>query len=183
MDDEDGGGFTPSRQLTRSLGFNQDVTEESLIQGLAKQNFGGAMAAADLRNECAVAFKKSWRGSQRTTVVVACSHRMRDAMVKESRLYVGWEVIEPTDYIEVTCCRRCQQYGHPEKYCRGPQVCGKCGEEGHGKEACSGSVERCATCARFGRPSADHRTMARECPARRHAEQRAVATTQYGSAN
>ncbi|GBP88519.1 hypothetical protein EVAR_64963_1 [Eumeta japonica] len=33
----------------------------------------------------------------------------------------------------VTCCRKCQQYGHPEKFCRSKEVCSGCGLTGHRK--------------------------------------------------
>lgn len=171
--------------LVALRGFDEDPKEEDVLQGLYEQNIEGSehgWSLESLKKEARVAFKKTWRGGHRTTVVLQCSPRLRDYLVSQTRLYVGWDVVVPCDYIEVTCCNRCQQYGHPAKYCRSKEeVCGRCGDIGHNKEACKSTVERCATCKRFNRPDASsHTTMAKVCPGRMHAENRAVATTQYG---
>ncbi|PZC70719.1 hypothetical protein B5X24_HaOG215015 [Helicoverpa armigera] len=74
-----------------------------------------------------------------------------------------------------------QQYGHPEKYCRAKNmVCGNCGEDGHKASECQSATVSCATCRKFGRPGASsHKTAARVCPARIHAESCAIGGTSY----
>ncbi|GBP97330.1 hypothetical protein EVAR_103843_1 [Eumeta japonica] len=83
-------------------------------------------------------------------------------------MYIGWEVVEVCDYLGVTCCRKCQQYGHPEKFCRSKdEICGKCGAVGHRRDDCTSQEEKCATCHRFGKRDAHtHTTAAANCPAR-----------------
>ncbi|GBP63888.1 hypothetical protein EVAR_39550_1 [Eumeta japonica] len=117
-----------------------------------------------------------------TTVVLECTPELRDLLTGLGRVYVGWEVVEACDFLGVTCCRKCQQYGHPEKFCRSKEeVCSGCGSIGHRKEACKAETTRCATCHRFGkRDAATHLTAAIDCPAQRFAEERAAAMTNYG---
>lgn len=96
-------------------------------------------------------------------------------------VHLGWSVAEVCDHIRSTCCTKCQQYGHPEKYCRSKDVvCGKCGETGHRSAECKSETKCCATCKRFKRAEAStHVTMSPDCPARIHAEQQEAAKTLY----
>ncbi|KAL0859562.1 hypothetical protein ABMA27_010704 [Loxostege sticticalis] len=123
-----------------------------------------------LLKEAKVAFKKSRRGSGTTTM-----------LIDRGRIYYGWDVAAVHDFVSVTCCNKCQLYGHPEKYCRSAEVvCGKCGGSGHKSAECSAKEQRCATCHKFGKKDAGtHTTGARQCPARVYAEERSVAVTRY----
>ncbi|GBP21027.1 Uncharacterized 50 kDa protein in type I retrotransposable element R1DM [Eumeta japonica] len=135
-----------------------------------------------IQKSCRVAFKKSRRERATTTVVLECEPELRDVLVSLDRAYIGWEAVPICDYIDVTCCRKCQQYGHPEAHCRSADtVCSKCGLTGHRATDCKAETQRCATCHRFGRREAEtHQTAARECPARRFAEERLITVTRYG---
>lgn len=139
-------------------------------------------SAEKLRGACKVAFKKNVRGGQRTTVVLECTAALRDKLVSLGRVYIGWDEAEVCDYVRVTCCNKCQQYGHPEKFCRSNEmICGNCGDTGHKKAECQVKTSTCATCKRFKRKDAGtHPTGAMSCPARMHAEQMAVNMTSYG---
>ncbi|CAK1602621.1 unnamed protein product [Parnassius mnemosyne] len=131
---------------------------------------------------CRVAFKKGRKDVPRTTVVMECTSALRDKLVGLGSVFIGWDEAEVCDYVRVTCCTKCQQYGHPEKHCRAAaMVCGKCGETGHRAAECQSATQCCATCKRFKRKDADqHATAALNCPARLHAEQQSVNMTQYG---
>lgn len=109
-----------------------------------------------------------------------CSPALRDALVGKGSVYIGWDVIHVEDFVSVTCCSKCQQYGHPERYCRAKEdTCGNCGNVGHRKDSCTSATSACATCKRFGKPDA-HKTASTECPARKHAEARQLSMTNYG---
>ncbi|KAL0809264.1 hypothetical protein ABMA28_011483 [Loxostege sticticalis] len=102
-------------------------------------------------------------------------------LIDKDRIYYGWDVAAVHDFVSVTCCNKCQLYGHPEKYCRAAEVvCGRCGGSGHKSAECSAKEQRCATCYKFGKKdAATHTTGARQCPARIYAEERSVAVTRY----
>lgn len=133
-------------------------------------------------SQCSVAFKKGRRDTGRTTVVLECTGPLRDRLISLGRVYIGWDAADICDYVRVTCCNKCQQYGHPEKHCRAAgMVCGKCGEQGHKKDECRAETSCCATCKKFKRPNySDHSTGAAMCPARLHAEQQAANRTHHG---
>lgn len=43
-------------------------------------------------------------------------------------------------------CRKCQQYGHPQKYCTGHLTCGRCGKSGHDAGGCGTDSIKCYHC-------------------------------------
>lgn len=132
------------------------------------------------QSQCKLALKK--QVGPKFLVLLECSMGVRDKLVSLGRVYVGWDEADVTDHVRATCCNKCQQYGHPEKYCRSKEtVCGKCGETGHKHTECQATTQCCATCRRFKRKDAHtHVTAAASCPARMHAEQQAVNQIHYG---
>ena len=56
-------------------------------------------------------------------------------------------------------CRKCQRYGHLQKWCRGKKICVKCGseEENHNEKECTKQVQ-CTNC------KGNHQADANECP-------------------
>lgn len=164
-------------------GVDASTSAEEIMGHLITQNLQGEQkewTEARMKRDFKVLYRRERRHG-RSKVVAECSPELRRLLVERGRIYIGWDVVEVTDHLGVTCCSRCQQYGHPEKYCRAKGVvCGKCGEDGHKSEECQCPQTRCATCKKFGRPGAEtHRTASRDCPARQHAESRVAAETKY----
>ncbi|CAH2065213.1 unnamed protein product, partial [Iphiclides podalirius] len=161
-----------------------DPKSEDLLEDLHRINLADdpAWPKDRLSKECQVAFKKGRLDGPRTTVVLECTSALRDKLVGLGRVYIGWDEAEVCDFVRVTCCMKCQQYGHPEKHCRASAItCAKCGETGHGKADCKSEVSCCTTCKRFRRKdSTGHTTAAMDCPARLFAEQQAINMTHYG---
>ncbi|GBP65860.1 Uncharacterized 50 kDa protein in type I retrotransposable element R1DM [Eumeta japonica] len=173
------------RPLVALRNLSGDPSGEAVMTGLFEQNLRikhPEWPLERLVKNCRVAFKKSRHERATTTVVLECEPELRDILVSLDRAYIGWEAVTVCDYIDVTCCRKCQQYGHPEAHCRsGETVCARCGSTGHRAADCKAETTKCATCHRFGRREADsHATAARECPARKFAEERLITVTRYG---
>lgn len=161
-----------------------DPSFEDVLVALRDQNYRDdpVWTLEKIRKEASGAFKKHRARGTATAVIFACSAAFRESLLNKGRVFIGWQVVEVTDYVETTCCKKCQQYGHPERYCRATEVtCGRCGANGHKSEDCKAETTCCATCKRFAKPGAEsHKTASRECPARRHAEERCVEMTHYG---
>ena len=157
---------------------------DEVLVALHDQNYreDSAWPLSRIQSEAKGAFKKNRARGAATAVIFACSAALRESLLQKSRVFIGWQAVEVTDYIMVTCCNKCQQYGHPEKFCRSKEeVCGRCGNVGHKTEACKSASTCCATCKRFGKKGGEsHRTASKDCPARMFAEKRSVEMTHYG---
>lgn len=176
----------PRRRLPlvaiRDVEGNPDF--EALVEQIHKHTFvdDPEWTLEALQKNMKGLFKRGRRNSQfkETTVVFECSPRLREVLIGRESVCLRWQRAEVYDYINVTCCNKCQQYGHPEKFCRSQEVtCSRCGETGHRADKCAATFSCCATCKRFKRDSA-HRTASQDCPARKHAEELFIQQIQYG---
>lgn len=172
------------KPLVAIRNLRNDPKDEDLLEDLYRINISddATWPKERLLRECRVAFRKGRRDGPRTTVVLECTSAARDKLVGLGRVYIGWDEADVCDFLRVTCCTKCQQYGHPEKHCRATATtCSKCGEQGHSSGDCKSADSCCATCKRFRRKEASsHATAAMDCPARQFAEQQAVNMTHYG---
>ncbi|GBP47279.1 hypothetical protein EVAR_38043_1 [Eumeta japonica] len=103
------------RPLVALRNLSGDPSGEAVISGLYEQNLRTRhpeWTIERIKKSCRVAFKKSRRERATTTVVLECEPELRDVLVSLDRAYIGWEAVPICDYIDVTCCRKCQQYGH-----------------------------------------------------------------------
>ncbi|GBP96303.1 Uncharacterized 50 kDa protein in type I retrotransposable element R1DM [Eumeta japonica] len=133
------------RPLVALRNLSGDPSGEAVISGLYEQNLRTRhpeWTIERIQKNCRVAFKKSRRERATTTVVLECEPELRDVLVSLDRAYIGWEAVPICDYIDVTCCRKCQQYGHPEAHCRSVDtVCSKCGLTGHRATDCKAETQ------------------------------------------
>ncbi|KAJ8712621.1 hypothetical protein PYW07_005463 [Mythimna separata] len=163
--------------LIALTGIDKEATMEAVIRDLKEQNLheSDEWTTERLGRELRLVFRRGRHGN-RSKWVCQASTDLRRTLITKGRIYLGWDVVEVTDHVSVTCCNKCQLYGHPEKYCRAKNVvCGNCGDEGHRSTECQAVNTACATCKKFGRKGAHgHRTAAKDCPARMHAEQQAL---------
>ncbi|VVD00322.1 unnamed protein product [Leptidea sinapis] len=88
---------------------------EELLGALRQQNFSEVDAKEGFPR---VAFYKKTKGGSCTTVVLACSAQWRDRLMPRERVYIDWERYLVRDFLDVTCCSKCQWYGHSAKHCR-----------------------------------------------------------------
>lgn len=159
-----------------------NLSDDEIVENLHRANLmdDPSWPLEKVKGSCKVALKKSI--GPKFLVILECSMSLRETLVGLGTVYIGWDEAEVSDHIRATCCNKCQQYGHPEKYCRSKElVCGKCGDVGHKSAECQAATQCCATCKRFKRKEAStHFTAAINCPARQYAEQQAVNALQYG---
>lgn len=175
-------GDTRERKpLIALVGVDADTKPSEMITQLHEQNLTGLTELEDLKKNLRPLFQRTRRNNKRAWVC-ECTADLRRQLMDLSRVYVGWDAVEVLDHIGVTCCRKCQMFGHPEKYCRAKiMTCGKCGEDGHKNAECQANCNCCATCKKLKRKgAADHYTNSPDCPARKNAEERSIINTNYG---
>ncbi|CAH0404363.1 unnamed protein product [Chilo suppressalis] len=142
----------PKTRLPRiALRFlRSDISEEDFLVDLQKVNLSDdpEWSLDKVKQSCKVALKKEV--GTKFLYILECTMPMRDKLIRLGKVYIGWDEAEVSDHARATCCLRCQQYGHPEKYCRAKEmVCGKCGDVGHKATECQAKTQCCATCRRM----------------------------------
>ncbi|VVC87289.1 unnamed protein product [Leptidea sinapis] len=125
---QDAGQRTPLVAVINVEGHIKD--EKEILGALRKQYFADVPEKEGFPK---VAFYKKSKGGSCTTVVLACSGTWRDRLMSRERVYLEWERYLVRDFLEVTCCTKCQWYGYSAKHCKAvEETCSKCGTAGHG---------------------------------------------------
>lgn len=101
--------------------------------------------------------------------------------MREGRVYIDWSSCRVKDFLSVTRCYNCQEYGHSSKFCRGKRTCAHC-EGDHDMRDCTDKDKNfpCPACATFNR-SERHYVDDPMCPVLyRRAAEDSVRRTDYG---
>lgn len=77
--------------------------------------------------------------------ILEADEKTHNRMVQLERINIDWESCRVYEYINVVRCRKCQQYNHISKYCRGQERCGRCAGYHPTKNCCS-EEEQCVNC-------------------------------------
>lgn len=89
------------------------------------------------------------------------------AIIKDGGIPLGFTTCKLRPSTSVQRCRKCQSYGHIEKYCRNPEACENCGGP-HNATTCT-TRPNCLNCNRSNRLyhaeySTNHKASASHCP-------------------
>lgn len=101
-------------------------------------------------------------------------------------MFVDWDRCRVDDYVGITRCFRCHQYGHLAKRgCKieeGVVICTFCAQVGHKRDECPSRARKekpvCPACRATNVPS-DHDMRSQECPGYKAAFARWIDLTQY----
>lgn len=158
----------------------RDLSPPEVLAAIRSQNFSGvALPGGD--SWATFSHFSGPRESPTRNVILAVHPAVRSMMVDRARVYVDWRSCRVADFVGVTRCWNCHDYGHPAAKCKRPEICGHCGLAGHRKAACPDAEKPpvCPSCRPHGRPS-DHSVEARDvCGSYARAFRRAVDMTNY----
>ncbi|GBP79650.1 hypothetical protein EVAR_45759_1 [Eumeta japonica] len=99
----------------------------SLNTPIGPSKNSSSAAGSSLRNRAARELLRQWSNQKAER-----EPELRYQVIAMDRVYIEWEAIVVYDHIDVTCCYKCHQYGHPAAHCRSKDiVCSKCGDVGH----------------------------------------------------
>ncbi|KAH7964145.1 hypothetical protein HPB51_027619 [Rhipicephalus microplus] len=147
-----------NRYNIKVIGVDDELANDALPQRIIEQN----------RLECNpedILVRKSWKGKQETTLVLALNRVGLMALKERKYINIGWSRCPWFDHISVPCCSRCAQYGHTHFDCQGPIRCNNCGRKGHTQNKCHEKAF-CIVCEREGYSGdKDHSMMSWQCPA------------------
>jgi len=72
--------------------------------------------------------------------------QIRQILLQNPKVYIGYEVTIK-DYLVVTQCLKCFDYGHIANYCKNEARCGICWEKDHKKNECKEKGKKvCVPC-------------------------------------
>ena len=99
------------------------------------------------------------------------------------RIKTLWNRHRAEDFLDATRCFRCQQYGHPAKYCSSKDnICGHCGQCGHKYTECNNknSDAVCPPCRAANLPH-QHSVNIKSCPSHIKAARERIRYTTYST--
>lgn len=142
------------------VGVPADLTDGQLVGDIVKSNLTGLATTEELAAIRVLGRLK--KGSGNVDVVLDVPKKLRECLLNEGRLYVGWMSYRVREHEMVSRCYGCGSYGHLLARCTIGRLCHNCGEAGHTVDACR-SPMKCRNCTLRGLP-ADHRVTSQQCP-------------------
>ena len=172
----------PEKKRPRVIIYNvpTDTSDKDFLTALRNQNLAG-MDKGKQREEIKISHKTGNRNAEINNWVLEVTPDIRNALLKQDKVYLGWICLRIRDYVNVSRCYKCQEYGHVSKYCRATKdTCGHCGRDGHKFKDCPNTEKDaiCITCKRRGREH-NHSSRSPECPAYKIAMENEIARTEY----
>lgn len=162
----------PKKRKPLVILYDVDASLEpaDLIKKIGRQN--------DVSTEHVTARFKTGPKDQATVHwVLEADPETRKKLLNAGRVYVGYQACKAKDFLQVTRCMKCNDLGHPAKYCKGEECCSRCGETGHRKGDCT-KQRVCVPCSKrklkCKKPGSD------QCQARKFVEARLKEGVDYG---
>ncbi|KAI4472424.1 hypothetical protein M0802_016837 [Mischocyttarus mexicanus] len=162
-------------------GVPKETTDKEFLSGLKKQNCKESKTT-ELFDTIRISHRTGDRSMDKVNVVIEVSPLVRESLLKNERVYIGWESLRIKDYTTVSRCYKCQAFGHVAKYCRANhETCGHCGQEGHSFKACPKKDQNpvCVNCRRAGKVG-NHSSRSSDCPAYKFALANLISKIDYG---
>lgn len=171
---------TPQRRHPRMILYDvpRDISEEEIRTCLKKQN-------RDRFTEEDVAaikfcFRTGRKDQTETNWIMEVPPCVRTKLLL-GKLYISWNACKVRDYLAISRCYKCQNYGHVAKYCRVPHdISTHCAESGHATKECPNKAKHpsCVNCKKAGKKG-DHAASNANCPMHKKALELLTARTSY----
>lgn len=137
-----------------------DLSNEVIIGEIMRNNLQGVASNEDIQKIRAV--NRLSRKGGKCAIVVEAPSKIREYLLAEGRIYVGFSSLRIREYEDVPRCYGCGGFGHMLVRCPTGRLCHNCGEAGHGINACKAPA-KCRNCAVRGL-EASHRIASPSCP-------------------
>ncbi|KAF6212571.1 hypothetical protein GE061_013096 [Apolygus lucorum] len=161
------------RPRTRSLmvrihRVDRTIPQEDVARMAFEQNPWVRELFKDLsewKEEFIPSFRKGKRELNDVIWVTRVTSRVRDELLKRTFIFIGFDVCTISDFIDITQCRKCLGFGHPESKCRGQTVCSTCAGSHEAKACTAGNgIKVCHNCKSQGLKQINHSPCGLDCP-------------------
>jgi len=173
-----------SRPRIKVYDIPSELNKEQVGNYLRSQNLED-LTEESFQQQVRVAVLSASRTSPGTSVaVLEVSPSVRRRLIEQDRVYLDFASCRVRDIVAVTRCFRCQNYGHPAKYCRTPKACGLCASSDHESEGCpekDTQRRKCVNCVRTKIEDDAHPASSSMCPVYLRMLESSKRRTDYGS--
>lgn len=146
-----------NRFNVKVVGVDEELVNDALPERLIEQN-------NLLCNPDDILVKKTWRGRQGVTLVLALNKTGYNALKGRKQINIGWNRCPIFEHILLPRCSRCAQNGHTRFDCQEPLRCSNCGQRGHRQDECN-EDPFCRVCEIERHPgNRAHSMMSWQCP-------------------
>lgn len=157
-------------------GIPTEMKEAEVIEELLVRNLQSI--TDEQRQLIKPRFKTGPRNQDRYHLVFEVPRQVRQILLQNPKVYIGYEVTNVKDYLVVTTCLKCFDYGHIANYCKNDPRCGTCGEKGHKKSECRDKEKKvCLPCYQRGKKCGGKQE---DCPQYKLSLQRTIDKFDYG---
>lgn len=147
--------------ITNKVGNKFSVSETRkrnprlMVRGVEKEIAGSDELITDLVSQnnlqCAAGDIKvitKLTNEHYTNVVIEVVPSVRNQILKNNGVFIGWRRCAVADHIKVTRCFKCSRYNHIKEVCKAETTCPKCSGS-HELKVCTSESEKCINCVTF----------------------------------
>lgn len=155
------------------------MPDAEFLDQLYRINLSDHMSQDEFKKEVTLKFKSGRKNSPKSHNVLDVSPRVWCTLIKNERVYIGFESLRVKDFARVSRCYTCHDLGHSTKQCRLKEpVCYKCAKPGHLQAACKEQEIGCIPCMYRKRPC-DKKGGA-DCVTHKQLLEKIINNTDYG---
>lgn len=130
-----------------------DIDKQHFLRDLVKQNLESTN-----EGDVKLVYWFPIKNRRNTSAIIEVSSEIRNRLMSQARVYLGWSSCRVADHVRVLQCYKCLNFGHIAKNCRAASdICGHCCG-GHESRVCpnKNGVRKCHNCVNAGMSSVDH---------------------------
>lgn len=151
--------------------YTEDTLRDDLTDALLNVNDGDII----------VKHKFGPRDKHYNHWVIEVIPEIRNKLIEQERVYLGWSSCIVRDHIRILRCYKCQKFGHLQKDCRSDTACGHCGEN-HETKDCKNqnNLPTCINCQAAKMRDFQHEARSTKCQMLAKRTQDLISNIDYG---
>ena len=139
-----------------------DLSDKEILEDIFAKNLADKLNKDEFMSGATLS--KGNSNKKACNRLLQCCLVAKKALLKEGRVYVGWQRLNLKLDVGIKRCLNCYGYSHYMRECKQPaRLCKNCGEGGHLVAACKKTTPCCPNCKAAGLPDG-HSALHKDCP-------------------